>query len=58
MEKFMNLPEEKSYTAEDVVADYKVYGDKKSVAKRYNLPVSEITKIFKEAGVYDATDGI
>ena len=28
MEKFMNLPEEKSYTAEDVVADYKVYGDK------------------------------
>ena len=25
MEKFMNLPEEKSYTAEDVVADYKVY---------------------------------
>ena len=45
MEKYMNLPEEKSYTAEDVVADYKVYGDKKSVAKRYNLPVSEITKI-------------
>lgn len=51
MEKFMNLPEEKSYIAEDVVADYKVYGDKKSVAKRYNLPVSEITKILKEAGV-------
>lgn len=51
MEKYMNLPEEKSYTAEDVVADYKVYGDIKSVAKRYNLPVSEITKILKEAGV-------
>ena len=24
MEKFMNLPEEKSYTAEDVVAEYMV----------------------------------
>lgn len=51
MEKFMNLPEEKGYTIENIVADYKVYGDKKSVAKRYNLPVSEITKILKEAGV-------
>lgn len=51
MEKFMNLPEKKGYTTEDVVADYKVYGDKKSVAKRYDLPVSEVTKILKEAGV-------
>ena len=51
MEKYMNLPENKAYTTEDVIADYKVYGDKKSVAKRYDLTVSEVTKILKEAGV-------
>ena len=51
MEKFMNLPEDKEYTTEDIVNDYKAYGDKKSVAKRYDLPASEVTKILKEAGV-------
>ena len=47
MDSFMNLPAEKEFTYEDVVNAYNRSGDKKDVAKRFCISVSEVTKILK-----------
>lgn len=54
MNSFMNLPVEKEFTYEDVVNAYNRSGDKKDVAKRFCISVSEIAKILKKAGEYNA----
>ena len=48
MDSFMNLPVEKEFTYEDVVNAYNRNGDKKYVAKRFCMSVSEVTKIFTQ----------
>ena len=48
MDSFMNLPVEKEFTYEDVVNAYDRIGDKKDVAKRFCISVSEVTKILKK----------
>lgn len=47
MDSFMNAPVEKEFTYEDVVNAYNRSGDKKDVAKRFCISVSEVTKILK-----------
>ena len=48
MDSFMNEPVEKEFTYEDVINDYNKNGDKKDVAKRFCISVSEVTKILKK----------
>lgn len=48
MDSFMNNPVEKEFTYEDVVNAYNGSGDKKDVAKRFCISVSEVTKILKK----------
>lgn len=48
MKNYMNKPVDKSWTNEDVKADYKLYKDIKLVARRYQITVSEVRKIVKE----------
>lgn len=48
MKKYMNKPVDKSWTNEDVKADYELYKDIKLVARRYQITVSEVRKIVKE----------
>lgn len=48
MKNYMNKPVDKSWTNEDVKADYKLYKDIKLVARRYQITASEIRKILKE----------
>ena len=48
MYRLMNKPVEKEYTYEDVVNAYNRSGDKKDVAKRFCISVSEVTKILKK----------
>ena len=47
MDSFMNAPIEKEFTYEDVINAYDRSGDKKDVAKRFCISVSEVTKILK-----------
>lgn len=47
MDSFMNKPVEKEFTHEDVVNAYSRSGDKKDVAKRFCISVSEVSKILK-----------
>lgn len=47
MDSFMNVPVEKEFTYGDVVDAYNRSGDKKNVAKRFCISVSEVTKILK-----------
>ena len=47
MDSFMNKPVEEELTYEDVVNAYNKSGDKKDVAKRFCISVSEVTKILK-----------
>ena len=54
MDSFMNLPVEKEFTYEYVVNTYDRSGDKKDVAKRFCISVSEVTKILKKVGEYNA----
>ena len=49
----MNEPVEKEYTYEDVVNAYNRSGDKKDVAKRFYISVSEVTKILKKVGTVE-----
>ena len=49
MKNYMNKPVDKSWTNEDVKADYELYKDIKLVARRYQITVSEVRKIVKEA---------
>lgn len=53
MDSFMNEPVEKEYTYEDVVNAYNRSGDKKDVAKRFCISVSEVTKILKKVGTVE-----
>lgn len=48
MDSLMNLPVEKTFTYEDVVNSYNRSGDKKDVAKRFCISVSEVTKILNK----------
>ena len=48
MDSFMNKPVEEELTYEDVVNVYNKSGDKKDVAKRFCISVSEVTKILKK----------
>ena len=50
MDSFMNKPVEKEFTYEDITDAYNKSGDKKDVAKRFCISVSEVTKILKKAG--------
>lgn len=48
MDSFMNKPVEKEFTYKDVVSAYNRSGDKKDVAKRFCIGVSEVSKILKK----------
>lgn len=48
MDKYMNLPMEEKLTAELIKAEFEIYKDKRVVARRNCLKVSEVTKILKE----------
>lgn len=47
MKDFMNEPEEKEWTAADIVREYEQYQDKKAVAKIFCITVGEVNKILK-----------
>lgn len=47
----MNKPVEYDWTNDDIIEDYELYKDKKAVAKRYEIPVSTVTKILKDGGL-------
>lgn len=49
MDNFMNEPEEKEWTAADILREYEQYQDKKAVAKMYCITVAEVNKIIKGA---------
>lgn len=53
MDRFMNKPVEKEFTYEDVINAYNRNGDKKDVAKRFCMSVSEVTKILKKVDEYN-----
>lgn len=44
---YMNEPVTKETVDEDICCDYAAYKDKKIVARRYCIPVGEVTKILK-----------
>ena len=48
MKNYMNKPVDKSWTSEDIKADYELYKDIKLVARRYQIAASEVRKILKE----------
>lgn len=48
MKNYMNESVDKSWTNEDVKADYELYKDIKLVARRYQITASEVRKIVKE----------
>lgn len=47
MENNINMPVETEWTDADIVSDFKLYNDKKIVAKRYCITVKEVTEILK-----------
>lgn len=51
MEKYMNAPMKSSWTVQDIIAEYMNSKDKKTISRIYQIPVSEITKILKEAAI-------
>ena len=50
MDSFMNKPVEKEFAYDDIVDAYNKSGDKKDVAKRFCISVSEVTKILRKVG--------
>ena len=48
MDSLMNKPVEEEFTYEDVVNAYNRSGDKKDIAKRFCISISEVTKILKK----------
>ena len=50
MDSFMNSPVKKEFIYDDIINAYNRSGDKKDVAKRFCISVSEVTKILKKAG--------
>ena len=51
MEKYMNAPMESSWTVQDIIAEYMNSNDKKTISRRYQIPVSEVTKILKGTAI-------
>lgn len=51
MEKYMNTPMEPSWAFQDIIAEYEISKDKKTISRRYQIPVSEVTKILKGTAV-------
>ena len=47
MEKFMNEPVEKAITDEDILNDYRIYNDKRKVARIHGITVKELNEILK-----------
>ena len=47
----MNKPVDHEWSDHDVLADYQLYGDKRKVARIYDITVAEINKILKRMGV-------
>lgn len=47
MEKFMNEPVEKVITDEDILNDYRIYNDKRKVARIHGITVKELNEILK-----------
>lgn len=54
MDSFMNASVEKEFTYDDIVDAYNKSADKKDVAKRFCISVSEVTKILRKVGEYNA----
>ena len=48
MNNFINEPEEKEWTAADIIREYEQCQDKKAVARMYNITAGEVSKILKE----------
>ena len=40
MEKYMNAPMEPSWAFQDIIAEYEISKDKKTISRRYQIPVS------------------
>lgn len=57
MKSYLNQPIEESWTEEDILKEFELYQDKKTVAKRYNISVTEVSKILKRKTSHE-TDGI
>ena len=51
MENYMNAPVRLTWTAKDILEDFKKYKDKKAVSRRFCVPVSQVTEILKRNGV-------
>ena len=51
MEKYMNTPMEPSWTVQDIIAEYEISKDKKTISRRYQIPVSDVTKILRGTAV-------
>lgn len=51
MEKYMNAPMEPSWTVQDIIAEYEISKDKKTISRRYQIPVSDVTKILRGTAV-------
>lgn len=51
MEKYMNAPMEPSWEVQNIIAEYMNSKDKKTISRRYQIPVSEVTKILKGTAV-------
>jgi len=51
MENYMNAPMESSWTVQDIIAEYMNSKDKKTISRRYQIPVSEVTKILKGTAI-------
>ena len=51
MENYMNAPIQLEWTDKDVLEDFEKYKDKKSVSRRFCIPVSQVTEILKLKGL-------
>lgn len=51
MEKYMNAPIESSWTVQDIIAEYEISKDKKTISRRYQISVSDVTKILKGTAI-------
>lgn len=48
-QEFINLPEEKAWTKEEVRRDILLYNDRRKVARRYCITSTQVKKIEEEA---------
>lgn len=47
MDNFINEPEEKQWTAADIIKEFEQCQDKKAVANIYGITAGEVSKILK-----------